>query len=170
MANCSYTGNVKAAERWESFTTDGGADAFYNETVAAQVANPDGTATLTLASPVLVSEFYYEWARGNAVTVVQGPSVGQVRRLVDVIAPDNTTIVISAPFDPPLSPTDDIVAITSYRGGFTFEGNRYLNGTCFQFCASEGKGWARRVCRPHNTRRALASPCVSLGPLDPPPP
>jgi len=133
MANCSYTGNVKAAERWESFTTDGGADAFYNETVAAQVANPDGTATLTLASPVLMSEFYYEWARGNAVTVVQGPSVGQVRRLVDVIAPDNTTIVISAPFDPPLSPTDDIVAITSYRGGFIFEGNRYLNGTCFQF-------------------------------------
>ena len=101
--------------------TDGGADAFYNETVSSQVINADGTATLTLVSPVLISVFYYEWAPGNAVTVVQGPNVGQMRRLVDVIAPANTTIIVDAPFNPPLSPTEDIVAITSYRGGYTFE-------------------------------------------------
>ena len=38
--NNSYTGNPASAERWESFTTDGGADCVYNDTVLAQVANP----------------------------------------------------------------------------------------------------------------------------------
>lgn len=133
LGNCSYTGAWDAFERWESFTTDGGADSFYNSTVMSQTANPDGTATLMLAGAIDVSVFFYTWHPGNAVAVLQGPNVGQLRRLVDVIGPANSSIVIDSPFDPPLSPTDDVVSITSYRGGYTFEGNAFVNGTCFQF-------------------------------------
>jgi hypothetical protein len=131
MGNSSYAGNMNAYERWESFTTDGGADSFYNSTVLGQVAHPDGTASLTLAGPVQESVFFYTWAPGDAVAVVQGPSVGQLRRLVSVEAPLNTTAVVSAPFDPPLGPSD-VISITSYRGGYIVEGNRFAGGTCFQ--------------------------------------
>jgi len=132
MGNCSYQGNQNAFERWESFTTDGGADSFYNSTVLSQVSNPDGTATLTLAGSVTPSVFYYDWAPGDVVAVIQGTNVGQVRRLVSVQLPSNTTAIISAPFDPPLG-SDDIISITSYRGNYIFEGNRFNGGTCFQF-------------------------------------
>lgn len=131
MGNCSYLGRYDAFERWESFTTDGGADCFYNETALSQVVNPDGTATVELASEVLTSVFFYTWHKGNMVTVVQGPSVGQMRRLLDVKA-DNVTITVDAPFDPPLGP-EDILSITSYRGRYTVEGNSFYNGTCFSF-------------------------------------
>ena len=131
MGNISYTGNPLSAERWESFTTDGGADSVYNDTVLAQVANPDGTATLTLAAPVFASVFFYQWAPGFAVTVMQGPNVGQQRRLVAVTGEDNTTMVINAPFDPPLTPSD-YLSVNGYKGGYTLEGNRYLNATTFQ--------------------------------------
>ena len=95
------------------------------------MVNGDGTATIVLASQVFVSVFFYTWHEGNMVSVLQGPSVGQVRRLVSV-ADDNVTIVVDAPFDPPLGP-DDILSITSYRGKHTFEGNSYHNGTCFSY-------------------------------------
>ena len=131
MGNCTYTGRYDAYVRWESFTTDGGADAFYNETALSQVANADGTATIVLASQVFESVFFYSWHKGNVVSVLQGPSVGQVRRLVSV-AEDNVTIVVDAPFDPPLGPSD-ILSITSYRGRYTVEGNRFHNGTCFAY-------------------------------------
>lgn len=133
MGNCSYIGAWDAYERWESFTTDGGADSFYNSTVTSQSVNPDGTATLGLAGVINISVFFYTWHPGDAVTVMQGPNVGQVRRLRDVLGPYNSSIIIDAPFNPPLSSTDDIISITSYRGGYTFEGNTFLNGTCFQF-------------------------------------
>lgn len=131
MGNCTYLGRYDAFERWESFTTDGGADAFYNDTALSQSENPDGTATVVLASEVFESVFFYTWHRGNVVTVMQGPSVGQVRRLL-AVAEDNVTITVDAPFDPPLGP-DDILSITSYRGRYTVEGNSFFNGTCFQF-------------------------------------
>lgn len=129
--NNSYTSNPRSAERWESFTTDGGADSVYNDTVLSQVANPDGTATLTLASPVLLSVFFYRWEPGMAVTVMEGPNVGQQRRLVSVGGEDNTTMVINAPFDPALTP-DDYLSVNGYKGGFILEGNHYMFGTEFQ--------------------------------------
>jgi hypothetical protein len=132
LGNCTYNGNPGAYERWESFTTDGGADSFYNSTVVGQTVNSDGTATLALAGAVTQSVFFYDWAPGDAVTVIQGAGVGQVRRLVRVPPPSNTTAIVSAPFDPPLGPAD-IVSITSYRGGYTLEGNTFTDGTCFQF-------------------------------------
>lgn len=132
MGNCTYKGAWDAYERWESFTTDGGADSFYNSTIASQTVNPDGTATLVLTGAVDVSVFFYTWHVGDAVAVLQGPNVGQLRRLRDVLGPANSTIVVDAPFNPPLSPSD-IISITSYRGGYTFEGNKFINGTCFQF-------------------------------------
>jgi len=131
MGNSTYVGRWDAFERWESFTTDGGADAFYNETALSQEANPDGTATLVLASPVFQSVFFYTWHRGNVVSVMQGPAVGQFRRLLSV-ASDNVTILVDRPFDPPLGP-EDILSITSFRGGYTHEGNQYFNGTVFAF-------------------------------------
>jgi hypothetical protein len=48
------------------------------------------------------------------------------------VAEDNVTIVVDAPFDPPLGPSD-ILSITSYRGHYTVEGNRFRNGTCFAY-------------------------------------
>jgi hypothetical protein len=131
MGNCSYHGRWDAFERWESLTTDGGADAFYNETALTQQVNGDGTATIVLASQVFTSVFFYTWHAGNMVSVLQGPAVGQVRRLVSVAA-DNVTIVVDRPFDPPLGP-EDILSITSYRGRYTMEGNAFYNGTCFAY-------------------------------------
>jgi len=133
FGNNSYVGNPLAFSRWDSFTTDGGADSFYNSTVVSQAPNADGTATLQLAGPVTVSVFFYTWHAGDSVVVMQGPGVGQVRRLVEVRGAANDTVVISAPFDPPLDPALSIVTITSYRGGYTFEGNAFTDGTCFQF-------------------------------------
>jgi len=131
MGNISYTGNPASAERWESFTTDGGADCVYNDTVLGQQANPDGSATLTLASPVYPSVFFYHWAPGFAVTVMEGPNVGQQRRLLAVTGEDNSTMVINAPFDPPLTPLD-YLSVNGYKGGYTLEGNHYFNATTFQ--------------------------------------
>lgn len=195
FGNNTYEGNARAFNRWESFTSDGGADSFYNETALAQTPHPDGTATLELAGSLSQSEFYCaslcaplcpgipeslaalpralpasltavlparprscrspkqvslptpsyhptltvpffrtpadDPAPGDSVLVMEGPNVGQTRRLVSGSAGDRS-IVINAPFDPPLS-NQDILAVTGYRGGFTIEGNRYHNGTCFQF-------------------------------------
>ncbi len=102
----------------------------YNDTVLAQAVNPDGTATLTLASPVYESVFFYRWAPGFAVTVLQGPNVGQQRRLV-AVGEDNVTMIVNAPFDPPLTPLD-YLSVNGYKGGYTIEGNRYFFATTFQ--------------------------------------
>lgn len=66
-----------------------------------------------------------------AVTVMEGPNVGQQRRLVSVGGADNATMIISAPFEPPLTPAD-YLSVNGYKGGFIVEGNRYNHGTVFQ--------------------------------------
>jgi len=58
FGNNSYEGNARAFNRWESFTSDGGADSFYNETALSQTLRPDGTATLELAGALAQSEFF----------------------------------------------------------------------------------------------------------------
>lgn len=131
--NNSYVGNVGALERWESFTTDGGADSFYNMSIAGAVVWPNGSSTLQLLPPgIAVSVFYYTWAPGDAVAIIRGAGVGQVRRLVSV-SPDGMSALIDAAFNPALVPGDSIVSITSYRGGYTFEGNSFVNATCLSF-------------------------------------
>jgi hypothetical protein len=80
---------------------------------------------------VFESVFFYRWAPGFAVTVLEGPNVGQQRRLVAVSGADNTTMVVSAPFDPPLTPLD-YLSVNGYKGGYTIEGNRYFSATTFQ--------------------------------------
>lgn len=136
FGNNTNTGNWAATERWESMTYDG-PGGWYNGTVAGSSLSPDGQSEgVMLAAPLTcrVPGPNNCLPEGSVVAVIRGTGTGQLRRYIG----NNGTqsITVSPPFDPPLVPGDSYLTITWHRGGATFEGNTYTNGTVFQFYGS----------------------------------
>jgi len=144
MGDTTDIGNPAATKRWESFTTDGPNGAFFG------VLNPgDGDGTHLYPQPnVDTKDFGY--APGQAVIVVDGVGLGQVRGccgqrggrvlhagwhvcvcvqvrvLVNATrTPDNVTLLtVDSPFAPPLAPSTDVnasvITVVAWKGNFTF--------------------------------------------------
>ena len=114
--------------RPQALTFDGGGGQ-YNGSAAGTGALPDGRATVTLSGPVkcrlpLASGCLYP---GTVLAIMRGLGTGQWRRIASVL-PDPA-------FDPPPALGDaagSYLSISPLAGQSTFEGNTWVNGTCFQ--------------------------------------
>jgi hypothetical protein len=138
FGNNTDIGNPQATKRWESFTFDGPNGVYVG--LLANVSE-DGL-TLALAAPTHGSPYL----RANlGVTVVAGDGLGAVGRAATYTT---NTIVLQQPL--PISPTvtgplghgpaaagaasvASLLAVAPFRGWAAFEGNRFVNGTTFQF-------------------------------------
>lgn len=124
-------GNPIAAKKWESFTTDGPGAAWTGR-VGAAVA---GSSAVPLQAGGLPP--FNKWQvfkPGEALVVMKGPSTGVVVRVnaLNAVAPAAGTISATTKLSADIGP-GGFGTIMPYRGQMVFEGNRFVNGTTFQF-------------------------------------
>ena len=141
--NCSDAGRPAAPERWETMTSDG-PGGFFNGSATAASDNPDGTQTLTLATPLAcISGVPACLYPGLAVSIMRGTGAGQQRRVVTAAQSPGgpgggggggdswTRVTVDAPFVPPPD-NASFIAVTQFNGRAVFEASTYVNGTVFQ--------------------------------------
>jgi len=123
-------GNPAATKRWESMTFDGPGGAYFG--FASGDSAPDGSAVGVSLGNGYAPQFPLE--AGQLLAIMEGPGLGQFRTVfaVTTLAPGRVVLQLDRPLSTPAVAAASVVSVVQYKGGFTFEGNSWRNGTTVQ--------------------------------------